>query len=580
MSAFLFPKLVPPLSSSSRLKRRISMSRSSSSPINPSRIRSLNPHVPTSTGQFILYWMNNSVRTRHNPALEHAASLSNHFKKPLRTAYCLDVTALDGRPMTERHALFLLQGLADVKNALRKRHVSFVTIDPGVPVCDAVVELARGAAAVVTDACYLRRGIDVRNRVAAALDAPLYVVEADVVVPVEEVTDKAEHAARTIRPKITRLLPEHLVNLDSIELQNQQGDPGWVQLEKGMDTVDVLDVENVLSGMPGLDRGGRRVNGFTGGQVEAEKVLDAFLRERLSGYGKGRNEPVKQLQSDLSPYLRAGNISPVEVALRTKAFARGKGSAVKESEASFLEELIVRRELAANACWFNQDGYDLYERIVPAFAQASLEEHKKDKRPQVYTYEQLEAGLTSDPYWNAAQLEMVVRGKMHGYMRMYWAKQILGWVEDPKDAMDYALRLNNRWELDAVDPNSYVGVIWCFGLHDQGWKERAIWGKVRYMNDTGLKRKFNMPAYLALVDLMVAKEGLPSHIAKMRKQAKVGPQKTQQTIQQSLKRALSTPTKSKRSSTTAKLRASAAKRAKSNAAAREALRRSIEGLNS
>lgn len=484
--------------------------------------------------------MQNSVRTKHNPALEHAAHLSNVLRRPLRVAYFLDVTAADGRPLPERHALFLLQGLNDVKKGLKDRQVPFVVFAAGVDIAEGVEILAESCSAVVTDASYLRYGIQVRKKVGRALKVPLFVVEGDVVVPVEEVSTKAEYAARTIRPKITGLMDDFLVRLEEVKLEHQSEDDSWGENVSGMDTVDVTDMERVLKGTDGLDRGATRVKGFPGGEEEAQQVLKTFLKEKFADYGADRNEPAKQMQSDLSPYLRAGNISPVDIALQAKEAAKGKRTAVKESEASFLEELVVRRELAVNACWFNQDVYDVYEHIVPQFAQKSLEEHKADKRPEVYTYEQLEAGLTSDEYWNAAQLELVVRGKMHGYMRMYWAKQILGWVEDPATAMDYGLRLNNRWELDAVDPNSYAGVIWCFGLHDHGWQERPIWGKVRYMNESGLKRKFDMAAYVTMVHKMVANNDLPEHIAKLRKGSK--PKEQQQTIEETTKRSRSSKT--------------------------------------
>lgn len=501
-------------------------------PVEPSRITVLTENEPDQNGSYVLYWMQNSVRTRHNPALEHAAHLSNQLQKPLRVTYVLDQVAQDTTQLTERHASFLIDGLRDVSEAMEKRNIPFAVAAPPGNVVSALVELADAAAIVVTDKAYLRPGVVTRQAASKRLRVPLVVVEADVVVPVEVASQKAEHAARTIRPKITRLLPEYLNPLTPCKLEYQEkcDIAEWLRM-LDLRMVDLNKREQLLSSLD-LDRGAPVVKTFQGGQDQAQQVLKNFLGERLPGYGAGRNEPARGLQSDLSPYLRAGNISPVDIALCTKLATKGK-SGLRESEASFLEELIVRRELAVNACWFNPK-YDDYESIVPRFAQESLAIHKEDKRPKIYSYEELEAAVTGDAYWNAAQLEMIVRGKMHGYMRMYWAKQILGWVADPKDAMDYAIRLNNRWELDAVDPNSYAGVIWCFGLHDQGWRERAIWGKVRYMNDSGLKRKFNMAAYVAMVDKMVAREGLPQHIAQLRKGYKSSGR--QQTIQEALKR--------------------------------------------
>lgn len=505
------------------------------SPAGTTRVHVLNDNIVNKAGTFVLYWMSNSLRSHYNYAFAHASYLCEKYKIPLRVAHVFDLIALDGEPLPERHAAFQLESLLDVKTDLQRRNVPFVAIDGLHKVADAIPALAEDAVAVVTDASYLRKGRSDRNAVATALSIPLYVVEADVVVPVQTVSDKSEYAARTIRPKITRALKDYLVPMKDIELTNQKkcDIKRWISsTNSDLSILQLEDVDEVLKGMEGLDRGAPRVRFFKGGQEEAQKRLATFLDERLREYGGGRNEPAKKLQSDLSPYLRSGNISPVDIALQTKAKARKKAS-WRESEESFLEELIVRRELAVNACWFNADVYDIYDEIVPNFARESLALHKSDKRPKIFTYEELEAAVTEDPYWNAAQLEMVVQGKMHGYMRMYWVKRIIGWVEDPAEAMDYALRLNNRWELDAVDPNSYAGVIWCFGLHDRGWTERPIWGKVRYMNESGLKRKFNMAAYIAYVDKMVASEGLPMHIAELRKKHKMGGR--QQTIDGSRK---------------------------------------------
>ncbi|CAN8067984.1 unnamed protein product [Agarophyton chilense] len=516
-------------------KRRVSMT-TTSSPAAASRVHTLNSNDSNKSGTFVLYWMSNSVRTRYNFALGHAIYLCEKYQKPLRVAHVFDTVAQDGQPLPERHAAFQLESLLDVEQDLRQQSIPFAVIEPGHDTCNTITALAAQAAVVVTDTSYLRLGRADREAVASSIKVPLHVVEADVVVPVEEASNKSEYAARTIRPKITRALKEFLVPMKEIDLTQQSmcDVKGWIKsVGPDLHLLDLSDLDAALKHMDGIDRGAPRVSFFRGGQREAESRLETFVTKRLREYGSGRNEPAKQLQSDLSPFLRAGNISPIDIALRTKESA-AKKSSMKESEESFLEELIVRRELAVNACWFNPKGYDKYEQIVPNFAKESLALHQSDKRPKIHTYDELEAALTSDPFWNAAQLEMIVRGKMHGYMRMYWVKRIIGWVGNPEDAMDYALRLNNRWELDAVDPNSYTGVIWCFGLHDRGWTERPIWGKVRYMNESGLKRKFNMDAYIAHVDEMVAKEGLPAHIAELRQ--KNGKGKRQQTIEGTRKR--------------------------------------------
>ena len=146
--------------------------------------------------------------------------------------------------------------------------------------------------------------------------------------------------------------------------------------------------------------------------------------------------------------------------------------------------------------------YDSFKSL-PSWAQKTLNDHRNDRRDPVYSLSQLERGETDDPYWNAAQSEMVINGKMHGYMRMYWGKKLLEWNSDPQTAIRVAIHLNDKYEIDGRDPNGYAGILWCFGKHDRAWPERPIFGKVRYMNSNGLKRKFDADAYVRKINDMI-----------------------------------------------------------------------------
>jgi deoxyribodipyrimidine photo-lyase len=381
---------------------------------------------------FVMYWMLNSVREKQSPALEYAAAIAKHLRVPLRAVHTFDLLAQDNTPLTERHAYFLLEALRDVQTTLReKRNISLAVVAPGSQPEDAILALAKHAVAIVTDTSYLRKGIQDRLRVAAALKkalrkTPFIAVEGDIVVPVEQVTDKAEHAARTIRPKITRLIPEYVTQLEPVELSKDlqpildssslspDGTRAWVS-SAGLETLDVRDVEAAVNSLSSIDRGAPRVPSgtFYGGESAAQEVLSTFLKRRLERYASGRNEPALSLQSDLSPYLRIGSISVVDIVLQSQAFAKDNHTkGVKEGLESFLEELIVRRELSVNMCWFGRDDYDVYDRAVPTYAKESLALHKADKRPVIYSYEELEAALTYDNYWNTAQLELIVTGKV------------------------------------------------------------------------------------------------------------------------------------------------------------------------
>jgi len=161
---------------------------------------------------------------------------------------------------------------------------------------------------------------------------------------------------------------------------------------------------------------------------------------------------------------------------------------------TFLEELIVRRELAINFVTFNPS-YMSFD-CLPDWAKRTLKKHEKDPREYIYSPLEFENGQTHDPYWNAAQKEMVITGKMHGYMRMYWGKKILEWSESPEMGYKIAIDLNNKYELDGRDANGFAGVAWCFGKHDRPWGERPVFGNIRYMNANGLKRKFDIYRYV------------------------------------------------------------------------------------
>jgi deoxyribodipyrimidine photo-lyase len=206
-----------------------------------------------------------------------------------------------------------------------------------------------------------------------------------------------------------------------------------------------------------------------------------------------RNDPTQNGQSQLSPYLHFGQLSAQRVALEVVG-----RNAPPAAEEAFLEELIVRRELADNFCFYNAS-YDSFKGF-PRWAQVTLHDHRKDPRAYSYTLKELENARTHDDLWNAAQTEMIVKGKMHGYLRMYWAKKILEWAENPEQALRTALYLNDKYELDGRDPNGYAGIAWSIGgVHDRPWKERGIFGKIRYMSYQGMNSKFNITGYIKKV---------------------------------------------------------------------------------
>jgi deoxyribodipyrimidine photo-lyase len=457
--------------------------------IDATRIQVLNQKKMVA-GDYVLYWMQQSQRAEENHALEYAIELADHLDLPLLVVFGL----MDTYPEANlRHYRFMLEGLAETVSALAERGVKMVVIK-GEP-AEVALSAGKKASVIVCDRGYLKHQISWRQSVARKAACRVVQVESDALIPIEVVSTKAEYAARTIRPKIHRQLDAYLTAFQSVPLNK-----GSLDLEaKGL---DLKNIDSVLARMD-LDRSVRPVSRFfKGGTSQAKKRFNAFVAKRLKAYSAHSNQPQTNDISHMSPYLHFGQVSPLYLALTVKAAA--KGSLDKGESDAFLEQLIVRRELALNFVYFTPD-YHSYA-CIPGWARQTLGDHKSDRRPHRYSPRQLEQAQTHDRYWNAAMLEMKNTGFMHNYMRMYWGKKILEWSRTPELAFKTTLALNNKYFLDGRDPNSYTSVAWIYGIHDRAWQERPIFGKIRYMAASGLERKCDIEAYVEKVEKTAVKD--------------------------------------------------------------------------
>ncbi len=438
--------------------------------IEKERIRFLNSEK-TKDREYVVYWMQNAQRIDYNHALNYAIERANDFEKKLIVYFGIT----DEYPEANvRHYEFMTEGLREVKTNLEKIGIKFFIehISPD----EGIINLSKKASLVVVDKGYLKIEKKWRENVSQNIDIPLIEIETNLTVPIETTSLKEEYGAYTIRNKIWRNLLIKEVNSNLfINLKSNK--------DKFSNEFD-LDVSKL-----NIDRSVEKSKYFIGGTSEARKKLKKFINEKLECYEELRNNPEMDFQSDLSPYLHFGQISPIEIYLKVKD--------LKNSD-TFIEELIVRRELSYNFVYYN-DNYDNFNSL-PNWAIETLETHATDKREQTYTIKELEEGRTHDIYWNAAQMEMNITGKMHGYMRMYWGKKVIEWTESPKEAYKTLIYLNNKYSIDGRDPNSYAGIAWCFGKHDRPWKEREIFGKIRYMNAKGLIRKFKIDDYVKKIN--------------------------------------------------------------------------------
>lgn len=445
-----------------------------------SRIREANQRPIDHEGRCVIYWMQRAQRGRDNAALNLAIDHANRLKLPVVCIFALTDNYPDAQ---RRHYRFLAQGLLDTAEDLADKGVPLIVRfgSPPEVVLKAIRELK--PAILIGDENPVRVGQMWRQKIAAESLVRFELVDADVVVPSAQFP-KEEYAARTIRPKIAKVLDQFLERVP-----NPSANVAWplgnVPIGEPIDEAHLMSLVRAT--------GASELPQYRGGAKEAQKRLERFIRQRLENYDDLRNEPARYHTSELSAHLHFGHIDPIHVVLSV----RGSGGPCASIDA-FVEEFVVRRELAVNFVARNPH-YDSLEGC-PEWARKTLARHADDPRTYLYDYDRLENGETHDPLWNAAQIEMVKTGRMHNYMRMYWAKKILEWTPDAETAFATTLSLNDKWEMDGRDPNGYTGVAWAIGgKHDRPWGERPIFGTVRFMSYESTRKKFDSRGYIERV---------------------------------------------------------------------------------
>jgi len=443
----------------------------------------LNGYPPRSGGRYVVYWAQANRRVDSNHALSFAAHLANSLGLP--------VLFYEGLTCSHPHAnyrlhAFILEGVPD--NAARAAALGIGYVfyyrrrrsDPD----DIVYRLAADAAAVVTDDYpgYLVR--DHNRSVSRKIGIPYYAVDASCIVPMEHF-GKQEYAAYTIRPKIHRVLQEHLKPVAPIRIKKR-----WMGALPSFHTEVTHESIPALLAASEIDHSVAPSAEFRGGRREAKRRLRHFLTHNLKRYARLSREPSERSTSQLSPYLHFGHISSLEIALAVQDYAAEHKLIATE----FLEQLIVRRELAFNFARYGPSPDKLAS--LPIWAQTTLKKHAKDRRKPLYTSRQFEQADTHDPLWNATQRELLRDGVIQGYYRMYWGKKIVEWCRSHQEALEIMIHLHDRYALDGRDPNTYANILWCFGLHDRPWPERPVLGTARYMSFDGMKRKTDVDAYV------------------------------------------------------------------------------------
>lgn len=444
----------------------------------------------------VVYVMHRDQRLHDNHALLAAQSDAIHKKVPLIIVFLLYGNL--GNRAREQYR-FMLDGLRELKQSATSKNTSFIMRYAGDGDTDAVMMALKEfeAASVYFDFSPLCHARKLAKSVAKKFDGASYVVDTHNIVPVWVASDKQEYAAHTIRRKLHKLLESYLKEPD--ELQQH---PYELTLPK--QSLSFEDAETIIAK---ASSNGTKTQ-VASGETNALQQLKKFITHDLGNYAHGRNDIAVDQQTGFSPYLHFGQLSSLRVALemikvvdepplllrQPKMAQAGEYPSKADGMNALLEEMIVRKELADNFCFYN----DHYDELVgaPDWALKSLNEHLSDTREHLYTEQQLEDAETHDELWNAAQQQLRSVGNIHGYMRMYWAKKVLEWSETPTDAIRLLIKLNDHYSIDGGDPNGYVGILWSVaGLHDRPWFERAIYGKIRYMTDTGIARKYDVERY-------------------------------------------------------------------------------------
>jgi deoxyribodipyrimidine photo-lyase len=457
--------------------------------VEPERVRTLNTATARESGDYVLYWCQANRRVESNHALAHAANIANEHGLPLLVYEGLTCSY---PAANERLHTFILEGVPGMARDLKRIGAGyfFYLRARENDANDVLYRLAARARCVVTDDYPVFIPALHNGRVPAKIGVACAAVDSSCIVPMSR-HEKRAYGAYTMRPKIRRELPVYLRPLAAVRLKRRwRADSIPKELRAIGSTVTGSGIAGLIGNCE-IDRTVGPSISFTGGHEAARRHLEVFLERKLCRYAKESNQPARHATSDLSPYLHFGHISPLEVALAVREYADEN----KVIAGEFLEQLIVRRELAFNFARFTSNVETL--DALPDWCRRTMAKHARDPRPVLYTPKQMEQAETHDTLWNAAQKELLFRGKIHGYYRMYWGKKIIEWSPTYERALRVMIHLHDVYALDGRDPNTYTNILWCFGLHDRPWGERAVFGQLRYMSLEGMRRKTDTAAYIA-----------------------------------------------------------------------------------
>jgi deoxyribodipyrimidine photo-lyase len=486
------------------------------------RLRRLNPHQTNAGGDYVLYWAQSSRRLTHNHALDYALRCAEELGRPL---VVYEGLRLDYPWASRRLHRFVLEGMRD--NAREAKRLGFdywpFVESPDRPARGLVARVAERACLVVTDdfPCFIVPGQS--EALARRVGVPVFAVDSNGVVPMA-LLQPAVYAAAHLRPRIHQAFAEAWAHRASAEPGLSKA--GRMRVDPPFEPWRTDDLDAFVEALP-VDATVAPVAGTVGGAAAGRARLAAFVATRLRGYAESRSKPAAPADghaSGLSPYLHFGHLSIEEVAAAVlgaewtpdelRVHHRGKREGYFSDDPDvngFLDEALTWRDVGFQWHWTRRRDTERLETALPPWAQATLRAHAGDPRAFVYSRDEWEAGATHDPLWNAAQRELRATGTIHNYLRMLWGKKVIEWSRSPEEAYATLVHLNNKYALDGRDPNSYAGILWCFGLFDRPWApERKVLGTIRYMSSENTAKKFRVQPYLDYVASQGGQSSSPS----------------------------------------------------------------------
>ena len=494
-------------------------------PVSSERINHLNDKEINLDGKFILYCMISTRRLKWNFGLKYAVEKAKQLNKPLVVIESLNI---DHKWASDRIHNFVINGMLSNRSHFNETPVTYIPFvetkkNQGKGILNKFGELS---CMVIIDDFPTYFPKIVVNKVAPKLPVKTVAIDSNGILPMKLVGKECitAHSFRRFAHKNllhyieNEVFNEKIPNMNNLkkfsdeeikkifEETNFEITPlEWLWRASQPDDIGI----NALSSID-IDHEVFPVSSLIGGSKNAFDKMSEFISEKLDKYSEDRNKPSEKATSGLSPWLHFGHISTHEIIFKIlskekwdqglinedRIGSRSGWWGLSESAEGYLDQLITWRELGFNFAYFRDDHTDWTS--LPKWAQESLEKHSMDYKDETYTFEELESANTSDPIWNAAQNQLIREGIIQNYLRMLWGKKILQWSPDAKTAMDWMIKLNDRWALDGRDPNSYTGIFWVLGRHDRAWFERPIFGKIRYMTSNSTKRKYKLEKYLKI----------------------------------------------------------------------------------